>query len=273
MSRATFYKVFPGGLDEAVIAVIDRGLERVGMLALQAFESEASWQDGMRVALAAVLAFFDSEPDLARVCMVQTLVGSPVVLEHRARAVETFRGLVVARIETEVSGVSPLADEGVLASVMEIVRVRLSETEPQPLIDLLGPLMALIVEHVADRDMATKESHRAQELASAIRAGEIDWAPAAWQRAPGEIALPASIANPTARRLRECVRCLAKHPDISNRAVGAALHIHHKSQVSKLLCRLEVEGIAVKRSGSPGRPHEWRLTRYGEEVAAALIHI
>ena len=49
-------------------------------LASQALAAEESWRDGMRAALAAVLAFFDAHPALARVCVVQALGGGPVVL-------------------------------------------------------------------------------------------------------------------------------------------------------------------------------------------------
>lgn len=271
VSRATFYEMFPDGLDAGVIAVTNLGLERVGTAAAQAFESQDCWRDGMRAALAAVLVVFDSDPDLARVCMVQTLTGSPAVLEHRAYVVRAFRILVVARIDTGLFNFSPLAPEGVLASVMEIVRSRLTETNSQPLIRLLGPLMGLVVEHVEGPDEAAKETQRSERLARAIQAGGVDSVLTARTRTPREIVLPTSITNPTAHRLRACVIFLATHPGISNRAVGAALNIPHKSQVSKLLYQLETNSIAVKRSDRPGTPNAWRLTPRGEEVASALI--
>jgi AcrR family transcriptional regulator len=117
VSRRTFYECF-AGVEDALVALMDRTLEQVSVLASRAFEREGSWRDGMRAALAAVLAFFDSKPELARVCLVETLGGGPVVLAQRERVVGAFRALVVERIESEVSPASPLAAEGVLASVM-----------------------------------------------------------------------------------------------------------------------------------------------------------
>jgi len=292
VSTRTFYELFPGGLDDAVVAAIDLGLERVGIIASRALEREDSGQDGMRAALAAVLSFFDSEPELARVLLVETLKGGPAVVQHREQAVDAFRALVVARIEDEVVHASPLAAEGLLASVMSLVRARLIAGEARPLIELLGPLMGLIVEHVSDRQAAAEEARRAEELARAIQAGEApEWALPPPRRVPGrdsergagphvhqgagqDTALPATLANPTAHRLRECLLFLAEHggreAGPSNREVGAAIGVDHKSQISKLLSRLHDEGLAVKRSIRPGGRNEWRLTPRGEEVARAL---
>jgi AcrR family transcriptional regulator len=274
VSRLTFYKVFPGGLDDGLVAVIDTGLERVGAIVSQALEREVSWRDGMRAALAAVLLFFDSEPDLARVLMVQTLGGGPLVLEHREERVEAFRALVVARIEHEIPNASPLAAEGVLASVMSVVRARLIARESRPLIELLGPLLGLVVEHVADWEMAAEEARRGDELVRAIKAGEISWALPPTATVPSEPPLPAMLANPAARRLRECLLFLAEQGvrelSPSNREIGTAIGVSHKSQISKLLSQLHAEDLAVKRSIGPGGPNEWRLTPYGEETARAL---
>ncbi|HTW42837.1 MAG TPA: TetR/AcrR family transcriptional regulator [Solirubrobacteraceae bacterium] len=270
VSRATFYKLFPDGLDAGLAAVLDHGLEQVAGRVARAFDAEQGWRDGTRTALASVLAFLDAEPELARVCLVQTLGGSPAVLEHRAQAVRAFRRLVVTRIEAEVTGGSPLAAEGVLGSVMEILRARLS-TGPQRLIGLLGPLMGLVVEYVEGPDIAVQEAQRAAQLALAIEAEAPERKPTgALLVAETPTALPASIANPTAYRLRECVLHLAEHSGASNRAIGAALGVVHKSQVSKLLSRLESDELATKRSLAAGGANEWRLTRYGEEIARAL---
>jgi AcrR family transcriptional regulator len=129
VSRRAFYECY-GGLDECLVTVMDRTLERVSVLAWRAFEREGDWLDGMRGALAAVFEFFDSEPALARVCLVETLGGDPVVMAQRERVVGAFRALVVARIEGEVSPVSPLAAEGVLASVMGLARACLLAPNP-----------------------------------------------------------------------------------------------------------------------------------------------
>lgn len=271
VARPTFYKLYPGGLDEGLMAIIDHGLEQVQTLVSRAFAEHEGWREGIRMALAAVLVLFDSDPQLARVLMVDTLGGRQRVLEHRARAVGAFRRLIVTHIGGEVThDVSPLAAQAALASVMEIVHSRLSSAERQPLIGLLGPLLRLVVEPLAGREVAHEEARRGEELARAILAGEVVWAPVAPAPVSSEGKQPTVLTNPTARRLRECLLYLAGHPQASNREVGVGIGVVHKSQISKLLAQLEEEGLAVKRSVGPGAPNKWRLTPYGEEVARVL---
>ena len=270
VSRATFYKLFPGGVEDGVVAVMDMGLERVGLLASQALEREGSWRDGLRGALAAVLAFFDREPELARVLVVESLAAGGRVREHRERTVRAFRRLVVAGIDGELGHASPLAAQGVLASVMEIVRARLIAPERQPLVGLVGPLMGLIVGPLTGWETAAEESRRGEELARAIQAGEVSWALPPKAPTPHEATLPAIFVNPNARRARECLLFLAGHPDSSNREVAVGVGVAHLSQVSRLLARLAHEKLAVKRCEGAGRRNAWRLTPRGKKIARTL---
>ncbi len=265
VSRRTFYEHF-GGLDECLVAVLDRGLERVGSLAAQAFEGAGSWQDGMRLALAAVLGFFDEEPQLARVCMVETLAGGALVGRYRERINDAFRALVVARIRSEVSHPSPLAPEAVLGSVMGIVNARLIARGDEPLLGLLGPLMGVIVGPFMDEEQVAREIERGNELAAArLRRG----VPGTERRAGG-VEVPAALLAPRAHRVRLCLLYVAAHPGASNHEVGAGIGVAHRGQVTKLLGRLAALGLLVKRAGAPGRPNQWSATPAGERVALAL---
>jgi AcrR family transcriptional regulator len=285
VSRRTFYELLPGGLDDGLIAVMDMALARIGVLVSPRLEEDA-WQDGVRSALAALLAFFDSEPALARVCIVETLGAGPVVVEHREGVVRAFRALIMARIEREIAQVPPLVAESVMASVMGIIYARLVDRENEPLIELLGPLMGTVVAPFsAGEQMIAEEERRGNELAQKIRDGDLSWPepaqPTARDAGPGAgagagAALPAALANPTARRLRECVMYLAEQGarglSPSNREIATAIGVSHKSQISKLLSQLEEEGLAVKRSAGPGGPNQWRLTPQGEELARVLTN-
>jgi AcrR family transcriptional regulator len=285
VSRRTLYEVFPGGLREGLVAALDGASERVVELATRELEREECWRDGVRGALAALLVFFDSDPVLARVCFVETLGGAPEVVEHRARAVHAFRELVVARIEREYGPVPHLAAESAIALVMGILYNRLlarerdiqpecvSECGSEPLIELLGPLMGIVMTPLAAGEEAiATEVRRGEQLAQAIRTGTLPG------RANGEQAPPASHpysimrahTSLTVRRLRDCLLYLAGHPDASNSEIGEAVGVRHKSQTSKLLAQLLAEGVAAKRRGRAGEPNAWRLTVRGEEFARAL---
>jgi AcrR family transcriptional regulator len=236
VSSRTFHDLF-AGLEDCLVAVMDRTLERVGVLVSRAFAGEGSWRDGMRAALAAVLEFFDSEPRLAQVCLVQTLAGGLLVLEQRERVVGAFRALVVARIEGEVSSASPLAAEGALASVMGIVHARLIARERAPLIELLGPLMGVIVGPFSDEQTVVEETRRGEELARAMLAERACDSPAS-ESASGGVSVPVALRNPGAYRARLCLLYVASYPGANNSEVAAGIGVSHRGQVSTLLARL-----------------------------------
>jgi len=171
LSRRAFYACFED-LEECLVAVLDGALRRAAPLVVEAFTREGgAWWEGMRAALAAMLVFFESEPALARVCLVEVQGAGPRVREHRERIFEAFRGLVVERIESEVSHASPLAAEGLFASVVGIVNARLLARESRPLVELLGPVMGIIVGPFMDEAQVEREIERGNELAQKLLAG------------------------------------------------------------------------------------------------------
>jgi AcrR family transcriptional regulator len=271
VSRRTFNRLFPGGLEAGFMAVMDEAMERTSVLVLRAFEGEEAWLDMARMALAAILAFLDSEPALARVCMVEALGGGKVVLGHRERILRDLRALMVTRIESVVPGVAPLAAEGVMAAILGIIHARLAADECAPLVELLGPMMGRIVTPLITSEPAIRaEIRRGDELARAIQAGDVDWAPPVPTSATIGSALPVSLANPNAYRARECILFLAEHPDASNREIALGIAIAHQPQISKLLSRLVAEGLVAKHSEGAGKRNALRLTQRGEEIARAL---
>lgn len=273
VSRRTFYELFPEGLEDGLIAVMDMALEKAAMAVSHAFEQEEAWLDGVRAALAAMLVFLDSEPALARVCMVESLGAGRVALEHRERVVRELRTLIVSRIETEVPEVPPLAAEGVMASLMGVVHARMAANEQGPLVELLGPMMGRIVKPFTTNEQTTlEEIRRGDELSRAILNGDSPWA-SPDQSSRHDVALPADLDNPSARRARECLLFLAEHLDSSNREIAVGIDITHQSQISKLLASLAREGLVTKHSEGAGKRNAWRLTPRGEEIAHALVEL
>ena len=93
VSRSTFYELFDS-LDACLLEVLRQVASRSTALMFKAFAQETNWRDGMLAALVALLMSLDSEPLLARVCLVEMLAGSPAVLEHRARELASLNALV-----------------------------------------------------------------------------------------------------------------------------------------------------------------------------------
>jgi AcrR family transcriptional regulator len=283
LSRRTFYELFPGGLEDCLLAVLDQTARRVNALALERLERAGSWQEGVREALAALLLFFDSEPALARVCLVEALGGGQIVAQRREAAVAAFRESIVVYVEREAGQeVPPLAAESVIASVMGIIYTRLLAGGEAALIGLLGPLMgAVVAPFAAGEQMIAEETRRGDELARAIQAGEdSSWASGSTPQAKIEPALsgvPALLANPSARRARQCLLYIGeqsrrgRHP--SNREIAAGIGIQSKAQISRLLAQLCAESMIAKRSGGVGAPNAWSLTERGAAVARALAEL
>jgi AcrR family transcriptional regulator len=272
VSSRTFYEYFDG-LDECLVAVMERGLEQVASLAARAFTGERAWQDGMRAALAAVLSFFDSEPELARVLIVETPAASPVVRERRERVNEAFRELVVEQIQGEVSHPSALAPEALFASVLGVVHARMTARESRPLIELLGPLMGIVVGSFMDEAQAAREVELGDRLAQELLA-ERAQASGAEDASGASASVPPVLRDPRAHRARMCLCYIASQggrgSDLSNREVGAAIGISHRGQLAALLAQLLDLGLLSKQAGAPGHPNAWRATSEGEIVARAI---
>jgi AcrR family transcriptional regulator len=71
VSRRTFYRCFENR-DECFKELLDLASARTLDLVAAAFTRDATWQDGVRSALASVLVFLDCEPLLARVWLVES---------------------------------------------------------------------------------------------------------------------------------------------------------------------------------------------------------
>jgi len=110
VSRRTFYEIFDDR-DECLLAAFDAAVDRLAVPVLAAYrgpgatrqkrgaQKPQAWRERIRAALIALLEQFDSEPDLARMCVVETLKAGPRVAERRAgvlaalvAAVEQGRG-------------------------------------------------------------------------------------------------------------------------------------------------------------------------------------
>jgi AcrR family transcriptional regulator len=281
VSTRTFYEYFEN-LADCFSAILDLGLVQATELIGDAFAHEDRWQDGVRAALASVLAFFDSEPLLARAWFVESMAAGTNALEQRERIVAQLRSMIVdywsqSAAEPRESP-EPLAVAGVMASVLGLIHSHLVSRKPTSMIELLGPLMGLVTAPYLDRNDAAREIERGAQLARALLAGgpacetQRVRAPNTGPRVTQDALLLATprgviLRIPTARRARECLILLAAHPEASNREIASAIGVRYQSQISKLLAYLADENLVAKRSEGPGKRNAWHLTPYGERIA------
>jgi AcrR family transcriptional regulator len=267
VSRRTFYELF-ANREACVAAVLQDAAGLVEDELTAAGLRELEWRERVRGGLWAILSFFDCEPALARVCVVQSSGGGPEVLALRAEILGRLTGVIDGgRLQgacAEPYGL--LTAEGLVGAALTILYTRLLRRDREPLTALLGELMAMIVLPYLGPRAARAEQTRAAPKPS----------PAARRNGSAPIAgsandlrgIPVRLTYRTARVLE----CLAEQPGLNNRTVADRAGISDQGQISKLLARLERKGLLVNtgRGHLQGEPNVWQLTPLGQEVAQSI---
>ena len=282
VSRRTFYEQFPDR-EACLAAALEDSLGVVlGELDGAGLEGLA-WRERVRTGLSVILGFFDREPVLARVCVVQALRGGPRVLERREAVLAQLAAVVDGgRAEGARGGeCTPLTAEGLVGAAFGIVYARLLRGERRPLVELLGELMGMIVLPYLGPAAARREQSRPAPVAlmpaGAARAASADLVVGGLGghgRAAADPleSVPMRLTYRTSRVLEGVAELAAGGAGPSNREVADYAGIDDPGQVSKLLRRLERLGLLA--NGGPGHlkgePNAWRLTGKGELVSQSI---
>jgi AcrR family transcriptional regulator len=265
VSRVTFAEVF-GGVEQAFVELVKQVTSWPTGLIRDAFEGQDSWRASVLAGLEALLEFLDSEPALARVCIIDALAGPPAALEHRAQLLQPLVALVDGVRDTiprEQQPPAVTAEAGVVG-VAGILHARLVAGEAPPFIDLLGELAELLIAPFLG----------AREAAEAARIGERRARAIVHKRsaAPPDLRVPVpkQLHHARANRARACVLYVAENPGASNQKIASGIGIRHLGQASTLLARLEQLEVLTKQAGGAGRPNAWSLSPHGQGIVRSL---
>lgn len=283
VSRRTFYELFDDR-DECFLATFDAAIERLARPVIAAYVEEGGWRERIRGALIVLLGQLDAEPDLARMCIVETLKAGPIVAERRAAVLSALvaaveQGRAEARRGNEPP---PLAGQGVVGGVLSVVHARLLDCPSVPegrrtgeapssnasprshgdsprLVDLFGALMAMIVHPYLGSAAARRELERPAPKATGPSNGSL--------KDPFK-GLSIRFTYRTARVLAT----IAAESGASNRLIAECSGISDEGQMSRLLTRLQRAGLIENRGDgrAKGEPNAWLLTERGDAVHAAL---
>ena len=275
VSRRTFYDVF-GNREDCLLAALESVVERIERELSDLHLDALPWRERVRTGLWTILSFFDREPVLARVCVVQALRGGPRVLERReqvlavlARVVDEGRGE-----NDKAQGCPPLMADGLVGAAFGIVYGRLLKGERAPLTDLFGELMGMIVLPYLGPTIARNEQTRATPAVAGAPGGGAGFNGSTtgngYEQDP-LAELPMRLTYRTVRVLEVIAAC----PEASNRAVGERSGVADQGQISRLLARLERLGLAQNagegRGGHlRGEANSWTLTETGGRVAQSI---
>ncbi len=275
VSRRTFYELF-ANREECLIAALEGVVDGIRAEVVAAGLEGLAWRERVRGGLWAILSFFDREPVLARVCVVQALRGSQRVLERREEILAGLAAFVDGGRLEAARGVEcpPSTAEGLVGAGFALVYSRLLRGERAPLTDLIGDLMGMIVLPYMGPAAARREQSRpahtagkpaARGAAEGVRVG-----------GEGEHGDPlAGIPMRLTYRTVRVLEVIAAQPGISNRGVGEQAGVSDQGQISKLLARLERLGLASNtgEGHTKGEPNAWTLTPTGRRVAQTIrIH-
>ena len=269
VSRRTFYELFENrevclaALVEDILAVLESKLAQAGLEGLP-------WRERVRGGLWVILSFFDREPALARVCVVQALRGGPQVQARRERTLTRLAKVIdEGRDEgSRTADCTPLTAEGLVGAAFGILYARLNREQRKPLTSLLGELMGMIVLPYQGPAAARGERARPLPRVTAPQASPALLGLALADGDPLQV-LPMRVTYRTARVLE----CIERQPAASNRDVADNAGVKDPGQISKLLARLERLGL-VENAGegahAKGEPNAWALTPLGKQVAQRL---
>jgi AcrR family transcriptional regulator len=266
VSRRTFYELFAdreacvaASLDD-VIALVEREIAASGLAGLL-------WRERVRIGLWRILSFFDREPAIARVCVVQALRGGPQILKAREVLLGRLAAIVdEGRLENaRAEEGTSLVAEGLVGAAFSVVYTRLLRGDPEPLTDLLGELMGLIVLPYLGSAAARRE--QARPVPEPIPPSK---KPSGSERLASDPL--AGISIRLTYRTTRVLECVASEPGASNRRVADHAGISDQGQVSKLLSRLERIGLLANtgKLRPKGEANAWELTDAGRQVAQVV---
>ncbi len=278
VSRRLFYELF-ADIEDCLLATFDWAVEQARVVVLDAARDQDDWLERMRAGLAALLRFFDAQPLLAELCVVHAAGVGRRVLERRSA--------MIAELSTAVDGgrelaprdqvPSPMVAEGVVGAVLAVLYSRVLARESgaggeypgdgahsAALVDLQGELMGMIALPYLGAEVAAKELGRPAPPP-----------PESLATVSTPIAVPASEHAGARRTYRtvQVLRAIAELPAASNREVAERAGVVDQGQISKILTRLEYQGLVVNRGGSGparGAPNSWWLTERGETLERDL---
>lgn len=266
VSRRTFYEAF-NDLEDCFLAAFEEALAFASRRVVPAYNSERKWRDRIRVALLALLYFFEEERVIAHLLVVESLSAGPRTLEHRSHVLAALATVVdEGRKEVKMSlAPPPLTADGVVGGVLSILHTKLARPDSESLVDLANQLMSMLVlpylgsaaaRRELERPVITRDSaeHGTMLLADPFREAGMRW---------------------TYRTVRVLL-AVAEHEGASNRLIGESSEIKDQGQISKLLGRLARLGLVSNTGLGPGQgaPNSWVLTVKGRVLTDSIqVHM
>ena len=273
VSRRTFYELFEDR-EDCFLGAFDESVARATRYVLHGYDPQADWVERVRTMLTGLLAFLGAEPGTGQLLIVGSLGAGAKALKRRAEVLaRTVALLDEGRSVAKTAGdLPPLTAEGIAGGVLSVLHSRLLASPPSSvekggratkipdssLLDLAGPLMAMIVLPYLGPTAARKELARPVPKPTSIHRHQ--------GNPLGELEM-----RLTYRTVRVLI-AIAAHPGSSNRVIADTAEVTDQGQMSKLLARLHDIGLIQNTGGGAtrGEPNAWTLTNKGWHIQEAI---
>lgn len=259
VSSRTFYELFEDRAD-CLLAAFEEAVALAGARARARYETHERWVDRVRAGLFALLSFFEEQPKLARLCVVQSSSAGPTALARRSELLDQLarildQGRAAARRQPP-----PLTAEGMVAGALGVIHSRLSQPALGGLVELLNPLMSFLVLPYLGGRAARMELDRAVSAPPAASARKSTLNPLE------------GLSTRLTHRSMSVLDAIAARPGSSNIQVSVGAGVNDQGQISRLLARLARHGLIENTGGGQpvGAANAWRLTPQGQHVRRAI---
>jgi AcrR family transcriptional regulator len=157
VSRRAFYQHFDTK-EACLLAAFDVVVVHLGELIRAATEPAPDWPHRVVAGLRSGLEFFDAEPELARLCLVESVNAGPMAAECFQKALADIASLL-AEGRSERANPRPLpasTEESLVGALASMASRSIASGRPEHLVDLLPDF----VEFVLMPFLGPEEAHR-----------------------------------------------------------------------------------------------------------------
>jgi AcrR family transcriptional regulator len=138
VSTRDFYELFKGK-EDCFLAVLDALRDHLAALISTAAASEPDWPHRVIAALRAALGFFAVEPELARLCLLESVSATPAIaLRFREAVLACVPALAIGRSElADPDSLLPGTEDAILGGIVSLATRSILSGESEKLPDLL----------------------------------------------------------------------------------------------------------------------------------------
>jgi AcrR family transcriptional regulator len=146
VSRRTFYEHFKNK-EDAFLAAYDAVVRQQARHIRRAYFEETTVQKRLRAGIRAYMEFIASEPDVARMCIVEVLAAGPRAMAKRNEAMQMFAEIIEDNIHELIPGCrrAALTAEMIVGGLHEVVLSRILANRIDELPGMADDLLATIL--------------------------------------------------------------------------------------------------------------------------------